>query len=258
MSICPICNAEVKGKAKFCRSCGYNLQDEQCGSGNATDSLAWSNKGVALIKLGRYEEALQAADKAIKLDPNLALAWSIKGIALIDLGRYEEAVQAVDKAYELNPAFKKITSSAFRYFTTRARLVLLLSSHEAMRLRHYHVDTEHILLGLVLEGEGAAAKVLASLGVDLEKVRSSFEYIVGRDEKDTTGETLTPRAKMVIELAVDEARRLNHSYIGTAHLLLGLLQEGEGTAANILDSFGVSLFKVQKAMKYDYYAKDNL
>jgi len=124
--------------------------------------------------------------------------------------------------------------------------VLTLSQEEAQRFNHNYIGTEHILLGLVREGEGVAAKVLASLGVDLEKVRSAVEYIIGRGEKATSGEIgLTPRAKRVIELAVDEARRLNHNYIGTEHLLLGLLREGEGMAAGVLESLGVSLEKVR-------------
>ena len=136
--------------------------------------------------------------------------------------------------------------SRFEKFTERARKVLTLSQEEAQRFNHNYIGTEHILLGLVREGEGVAAKVLASLGVDLEKVRSAVEYIIGRGEKTVSGEIgLTPRAKRVIELAVDEARRLNHNYIGTEHLLLGLLREGEGMAAGVLESLGVSLDKVR-------------
>ena len=136
--------------------------------------------------------------------------------------------------------------SRFEKFTERARKVLTLSQEEAQRFNHNYIGTEHILLGLVREGEGVAAKVLASLGVDLEKVRSAVEYIIGRGEKATSGEIgLTPRAKRVIELAVDEARRLNHNYIGTEHLLLGLLREGEGMAAGVLESLGISLEKVR-------------
>jgi ATP-dependent Clp protease ATP-binding subunit ClpC len=136
--------------------------------------------------------------------------------------------------------------SRFEKFTERARKVLTLSQEEAQRFNHNYIGTEHILLGLVREGEGVAAKVLANLGVELEKVRSAVEYIIGRGEKTVSGEIgLTPRAKRVIELAVDEARRLNHNYIGTEHLLLGLLREGEGMAAGVLESLGISLDKVR-------------
>jgi ATP-dependent Clp protease ATP-binding subunit ClpC len=136
--------------------------------------------------------------------------------------------------------------SRFEKFTERARKVLSLSQEEAQSFNHDYIGTEHILLGLVREGEGVAAKVLTSLGVDLDKVRSAVEYIIGRGEKGVTGEIgLTPRAKRVIELAVDEARRLNHNYIGTEHLLLGLLREEEGVASGVLESMGISLDKVR-------------
>ncbi len=134
----------------------------------------------------------------------------------------------------------------FEKFTERARRVLTLAQEEALRFNHNYIGTEHILLGLVREGEGVAAKVLANLGVDLAKVRSAVEFIIGRGDKAVTGEIgLTPRAKKVIELAVDEARRLGHQYIGTEHLLLGLVREGEGIAAGVLESLGVSLEKVR-------------
>ena len=120
----------------------------------------------------------------------------------------------------------------FDKFTERARRVLTLAQEEAQRFNHNYIGTEHLLLGLVREGDGVAAKVLSNLGVDLNKVRSAVEFIIGRGDRAGTGEIgLTPRAKKVIELAVDEARRLNHSYIGTEHLLLGLVREGEGIAA---------------------------
>ena len=120
----------------------------------------------------------------------------------------------------------------FDKFTERARRVLTLAQEEALRFNHNYIGTEHLLLGLVREGEGVAAKVLANLGVELNKVRSAVEFIIGRGDRAVMGEIgLTPRAKKVIELAVDEARRLGHHYIGTEHLLLGLVREGEGIAA---------------------------
>jgi ATP-dependent Clp protease ATP-binding subunit ClpC len=141
-------------------------------------------------------------------------------------------------------------SSRFEKFTERARRVLTLAQEEAQRFNHNYIGTEHILLGLVREGDGVAAKVLSNLGVELEKVRSAVEFIIGRGERTFRGEIgLTPRAKRVIELAVDEARRLGHNYIGTEHLLLGLLREGEGVAAGVLESLGVSLEKVREETK---------
>src|SRR3954466_10444086 len=134
----------------------------------------------------------------------------------------------------------------FEKFTERARKVLTLAQEEAQRFNHNYIGTEHLLLGLVREGEGVAAKVLANMGVELNKVRSAVEFIIGRGDRMVMGEIgLTPRAKKVIELAVDEARRLNHHYIGTEHLLLGLVREGEGIAAGVLESLGVSLEKVR-------------
>src|SRR5438105_6349808 len=134
----------------------------------------------------------------------------------------------------------------FDKFTERARKVLQLAQEEAQRFNHNYIGTEHLLLGLVREGEGVAAKVLANLGVELNKVRSAVEFIIGRGDRMVMGEIgLTPRAKKVIELAVDEARRLGHHYIGTEHLLLGLVREGEGIAAGVLESLGVSPDKVR-------------
>lgn len=134
----------------------------------------------------------------------------------------------------------------FDKFTERARKVLSLAQEEAQRFQHNYIGTEHLLLGLVREGEGVAAKVLNNLGVELYQVRNAVEFIIGRGDRMVLGEIgLTPRAKKVIELAVDEARRLNHHYIGTEHLLLGLVREGEGIAAGVLESLGLTLERVR-------------
>ena len=133
-------------------------------------------------------------------------------------------------------------SSRFEKFSERARRALTYAQEEAQRFNHNYIGTEHILLGLVRESEGVAAKVLTNLDVDLNKVRSAVEFIIGRGGKTGSAEVgLTPRAKRVIELAVDEARRLNHSYVGTEHLLLGLLREEGGVAGGVLESLGVNL-----------------
>ncbi|HEY4387741.1 MAG TPA: Clp protease N-terminal domain-containing protein, partial [Ktedonobacteraceae bacterium] len=134
----------------------------------------------------------------------------------------------------------------FDKFTGRARKVLSLSQEEAQRFQHNYIGTEHLLLGLIREGEGVAAKVLVNLGVDLAKARSAVEFIIGRGDRIVLGEIgLTPRAKKVIELAVDEARRLNHHYIGTEHLLLGMVREGDGIGVGVLESLGVNLDNVR-------------
>jgi ATP-dependent Clp protease ATP-binding subunit ClpC len=132
--------------------------------------------------------------------------------------------------------------SRFEKFSERARRVLTSAQEEAQNLNHNYIGTEHILLGLIREEEGVAAKVLMNQGISLSKVRSAVEFIIGRGEKAPVGEIgLTPRAKRVIELAIDEARHLSHNYIGTEHILLGLLHEGEGVAAGVLDSFGLTI-----------------
>ncbi len=134
----------------------------------------------------------------------------------------------------------------FDKFTERARKVLSLSHEEAAHFNHNYIGTEHLLLGLIREGDGVAARVLREMGVSLQKARMAVEFIIGRGERAPQGEIgLTPRARRVIELAFDEARRQNHHYIGTEHLLLGLVREGEGIAVGVLESLGVSLEKVR-------------
>ena len=133
-------------------------------------------------------------------------------------------------------------SDKFDKFTERARLVLRLAQEEAQKLNHNYIGTEHLLLGLIDEGEGLAVKMLQALDIQPNKVRKSVMHIIERGDRIVLGEVgLTPRAKKVMELAVDEARRLNHHYIGTEHLLLGLVREGEGIAAGVLESLGVNL-----------------
>jgi ATP-dependent Clp protease ATP-binding subunit ClpC len=131
-------------------------------------------------------------------------------------------------------------------FTERARKALLYAQEEAQRFNHNYIGTEHILIGLVREGEGTAAQVLAGMGVDLDRVRGAVEFIIGRGDRLMLGEAgLTPRAKKVLEYAVDEARRLGHHYVGTEHLLLGLVREREGIAAGVLERLGINLDRVR-------------
>jgi ATP-dependent Clp protease ATP-binding subunit ClpC len=137
-------------------------------------------------------------------------------------------------------------SDKFDKFTKRARRVLTFAQEEAQRLNHNYIGTEHILLGLIREEEGLAAKVLRELGLDQNRVRQVIEEIVGRGQAAPgTRLSLTPRTKRVIELAVDEARRMGMHYIGTEHLLLGLIREGDGIAVNVLKSLGISPDKVR-------------
>src|SRR2546428_2167713 len=135
----------------------------------------------------------------------------------------------------------------FDRFNDRAKRVLALAQDEAIRFNHNYIGTEHLLLGLVREGEGVAARALDSLGIELSKVRTAVELTIGRGDSTTSPSeiTLSPRTKKVIELAIDEARKLGHSHVGTEHLLLGLVREGEGIASGVLESLGVSLEKVR-------------
>ncbi|MFZ3580285.1 ATP-dependent protease ATP-binding subunit ClpC [Virgibacillus sp. DJP39] len=131
----------------------------------------------------------------------------------------------------------------FGRFTERAQKVLALSQEEAVRLGHNNIGTEHILLGLVREGEGIAAKALQSLGLEIEKIQQEVEQLIGVGKQPMQTIHYTPRAKKVVELSQDEARKLGHSYVGTEHILLGLIREGEGVAARVLNNLGVSLNK---------------
>src|SRR3989442_5967184 len=128
----------------------------------------------------------------------------------------------------------------FDRFNDRAKRVLALAQDEAIRFNHNYMGTEHLLLGLIREGEGVAARALDSLGVELSKVRAAVEFTVGRGDSTTAPSeiTLSPRTKKVIELAIDEARKRGHSHVGTEHLLLRLLRESESAGAGVLASLG--------------------
>ena len=134
----------------------------------------------------------------------------------------------------------------FGRFTERAQKVLALAQEEAIRLGHNNIGTEHILLGLVREGDGIAAKALYALGLGAEKIQKEVENLIGRGQDSAQTIHYTPRAKKVIELSMDEARKLGHSYVGTEHILLGLIREGEGVAARVLNNVGVSLNKARQ------------
>jgi ATP-dependent Clp protease ATP-binding subunit ClpC len=135
----------------------------------------------------------------------------------------------------------------FERFTDRARRVVVLAQEEARMLNHNYIGTEHLLLGLIHEGEGVAAKALESLGVSLEAVRAQVEEIIGQGQEAPSGHIpFTPRAKKVLELSLRESRQLGHDYIGTEHILLGLLREGEGVAAQVLVRLGADLDRVRR------------
>jgi ATP-dependent Clp protease ATP-binding subunit ClpA len=135
----------------------------------------------------------------------------------------------------------------FERFTDRARRVVVLAQEEARMLDHNYVGTEHILLGLIHEGEGVAARALESLGISLEAVRQQVEEIIGQGQQAPSGHIpFTPRAKKVLELSLREALQLGHNYIGTEHILLGLIREGEGVAAQVLVRLGADLNRVRQ------------
>ncbi|HEY7920521.1 MAG TPA: Clp protease N-terminal domain-containing protein, partial [Streptosporangiaceae bacterium] len=135
----------------------------------------------------------------------------------------------------------------FEKFTDRARRVVVLAQEEARLLNHDYIGTEHLLLGLIHEGEGVAARALESLGISLEDVRRNVEELVPRGQHELSGHIpFTPRAKKVLELSLRESQQLGHDYIGTEHILLGLIREGEGVAAQVLVNLGADLNRVRQ------------
>lgn len=157
-------------------------------------------------------------------------------------------VAPLGAAYNPNPDATE--RDRFDKFTERTKNVLALSQEEAQRLHHSHIGPEHLLLGLIREGNGVAARALRELGVDLDVSRERVEHIIGRGDRELPpGEVgLTPRAKRVVELAIDEAQLLNHHYVGTEHLLLGIIREGDGIAAGVLKQQGVTLEDARAAV----------
>ncbi|MDE0188275.1 MAG: NDP-hexose 4-ketoreductase, partial [bacterium] len=137
----------------------------------------------------------------------------------------------------------------FERFTDRARRVVVMAQEEARKMNHKYIGTEHLLLGLLAEGEGVAAKSLGSLGIDLNSTRETVIETVGVGQQAPTGHIpFTPRAKKVLELALREALQLGHNYIGTEHILLGLIREGEGVAAQVLGQAEAGLQKIRQTV----------
>ena len=137
----------------------------------------------------------------------------------------------------------------FERFTDRARRVVVLAQDEARSLNHNYIGTEHLLLGLIHEGEGVAAKALESMDISLDAVRTHVVEIIGEGQSAPSGHIpFTPRAKKVLELSLREALQLGHNYIGTEHILLGLLREGEGVAAQVLTNLGADLSGVRQTV----------
>ncbi len=145
---------------------------------------------------------------------------------------------------------RKSGVAMFERFTHRARRVIILAQKEAIRLNHRAVGTEHILLGIIREGEGVASKILESLNISPERVQADIEQAVGRGEHAHQEVAFTPSAKKVLELALEEARQLGHNYTGTEHLLLGLIREGESVAARVLEATGVAIHRARVQVVY--------
>ena len=204
----------------------------------------------ATITLNLIDKQMQYDSYAIDA---IALAAQMKAPIFVEEDIVERAkgIREAELAKQAALLFIKLTPqprsdiNRFDNFTRQAREVMNLAQEEAQRFQHNYIGTEHLLLSLV-RGEGVAIKVLLNLGIEQNKVRSAVEFIIGRGDRIALGEIgLTPRAKKVFDLAVDEARRLDHHYIGTEHILLGLVREGEGIAAGVLESLGVNLEKVR-------------
>ena len=160
--------------------------------------------------------------------------WWSEGLVLLDPHRH----YTFNKRNKGRPLFER--------FTDRARRVLVLAQEEARDLNHAFIGTEHILLGLIREGEGVAAKALDALGVTFDVVREKVEEAIGANTNPSPGSPpFTPRAKKVLELSLREALQLGHSYIGTEHMLLGLVREGEGVAAQVLNDLGADMARVR-------------
>jgi len=213
------------------------------GSGSSVNAAATS--AVQIEELSKRLVSLEKAAKTLK-EPGKIEA------EVRDLRGSMEALSATVRQLATGVAEEERERPRpkvrFEKFTERARKVLTLAQEEAKRFNHNYIGTEHLLLGLLDMKDGVAAKVLTKLGTSLIDVRSALEFVMVPSKKQPTSEiVLTPRAKRVIELAVSESLQLGHNYVGTEHLLLGLLREGGGIANAVLDSFGVTLEKARSA-----------
>jgi prophage maintenance system killer protein len=198
--------------------------------------------------------AVVAGIAAGRLDTTAVAGWLAPRLRPSDRGaaRVKEASMRGHAAPPLAERIKKATMrrqprGMFQRFTDRARRVVVLAQEEARLLRHNSVGTEHILLGLLHEGEGVAARALESLGINREAVRQQVEQIIGQGQRAPAGHIpFTPRAKKVLELSLREALALGHSYVGTEHLLLAMLREGQGVAAQALTGLGTGHAQVRE------------
>jgi hypothetical protein len=212
--------------------------------------LTWPPAFWDLISTAALERlaGAQRGDEAHWAMPGLALAPSLAGDPTGDDSGRTEMPRRNTMTWRLKRMIRRLRPAPYlpvghldlHRFTDRARTVLALAREEARGLRHNFIGTEHLLLGLIREDDGVAARALDELGVSADAVRGAVLFIIGRGDHVVAGEVpLTARAKLVLQLASDEARGLNHSYIGTEHLLLALIREGNGIAAGVLEGLGV-------------------
>ena len=206
--------------------------------------LGHSHVGTEHLLLGLVRENESPAAKILA-----SLGVSLEAVrhnVIATLGQPHREVGASAPA----PPWRQSTGSfagPFDRFNDGAKRVLALAQDEAIRHNHNYIGSEHILIGLIREEKGVAARALQTLGVELSKARTALEFIIGRGDRATSPSemTLSPRTKKIIELAIDESRKLGHGHVGTEHMLLGLAREGEGIASGILESLGVTMAKVR-------------
>lgn len=222
-----------------------------------TQGQAYSHEPLTLLATAAHQQqelaelGEQLLDHFVQEARTAGCSWSQIGTAL---GVSKQAAQQRHSA--LRSLISKfvggvgsVTGPMFKRFTTRARGVILLGQEEARTLRHDHMGTEHILLGLLAEGEGIAGQALQRASITLDAARAEIEKIIGRGEAAPRGHIpFTPRAKKVLELALREAIHLGHSYLGTEHILLGLIREGEGVAVRVLTTLGADLNELRETV----------
>jgi ATP-dependent Clp protease ATP-binding subunit ClpA len=209
--------------------------------------LGHSHVGTEHLLLGIVRDTENPALKALE-----SLGVSLEAVRHNVIATLGQPHREVGASAPMAPSYQSPRSFAgpFDRFDHRAKRVLALAQDEAIRFNHNYIGTEHLLVGLIREEEGVAARALIKLGVELAKARSALEFIIGRGDSATSPSeiTLSPRTKKIIELAIDESRRLGHGHVGTEHMLLGLAREGEGIASGILESLGVTMDKVRHAV----------
>ncbi|MDE5084048.1 MAG: tetratricopeptide repeat protein, partial [Trichodesmium sp. St18_bin1] len=254
--------------AKVLRSMGVKLKDARLevekiigrGSGYVGAEIPFTPRAKRVLELS-LEEAQQLEHSYVGTEHLLlGLIRQGEGVAVrvlenlgVDLSKVRtQVIQMLDEIAEVEVDISQKSEKIFERFAEKAIKAILLAQEEARRLGHNFVGTEQILLGLIGEGTGVAAKVLKSMGVNLKDARIEVEKIIGRGSGDVKAEIpFTPRAKRVLELSLEEAQQLGHDYVGIEHLLLGLIREGEGVAARVLKNLGVDLSNETNTLLFD-------